>query len=339
VPIFVTDRFGQINSAIPLNGIYLVAPSGTYFNSTEFSISLWLYISSSSTIGTILNFWPSYTNAIIISLIKQQIISFRLYNSASSLILDIDTTSQSLNVNQWQFVVITFDGFEACIYINSILINKKRLISLRSDFMSTNLVQNLNSLGQGFTLNSYLVLDDLRFYNKSLNQSQIYVYMFTDDSTLMANCFKPILNIDKLSNRNQALVVKRSEMLILSGMTQINCMQYMINTKQWLIFKINATSGDREEEIILKNNPTLEYADLVIQPNTLDYGLYKFTFKVTLSNFNLISSHIDTYVNLTPSGLVVQALRLNGIKNNGGGIIEVTHGLNESIQFNPYLNS
>jgi hypothetical protein len=251
----------------------------------------------------------------------------------------MDTTSQSLNVNQWQFVVITFDGYEASIYINSILMNKKRLSSLRSDFMSTNLVQNLNSIGQGFTLNSHLVLDDLRFYNKSLNQSQMYEYMFTDDSTFMANCFKPTLNIDKLSNRNQALVVKRSEMVILSGMTQINCMQNIINTKQWFIYKINATLREREEEIVFKNNPTLNNADLVIQPNTLEYGLYKFTFKVTLDNFNLISSHIDTYVNVTPSGLVVQALSLSGKKNDGGGCIEVTRGLNESIQFNPYLNS
>jgi len=213
--------------------------------------------------------------------------------------------------------------------------NKKRLGRM-GDFLSTNLVQNLNSIGQGFTLNSHLVLDDLRFYNKSLNQSQMYEYMFTDDSTFVANCFKPTLNIDI----NQPPVVKRSEMLTLSGKTQINCMQNMRNTKKWFIYKINATLGGRDEEIVLKNNPTLGNADLVIQPNTLDYGLYKFTFKVALDNFNLIQSHIDTYVNVTPSGLVVQALSLNGKKNDdGGGITEVTRGLNESLQFNPYLNS
>ena len=47
-------------------------------------------------------------------------------------------------------------------------------------------------------------------------------------------------------------MVKRSEMLKLSGMTQINCMQNMINTKKWFIYKINPTLGGRDEEIFLK---------------------------------------------------------------------------------------
>ena len=39
---FVSDRFGSINSALSLNGGYAKVPSGVYFKTPQFSVSVWV---------------------------------------------------------------------------------------------------------------------------------------------------------------------------------------------------------------------------------------------------------------------------------------------------------
>jgi hypothetical protein len=40
---FTTDRFGNENSALALNGGWTQVPSGVYFDTPEFSVSVWIY--------------------------------------------------------------------------------------------------------------------------------------------------------------------------------------------------------------------------------------------------------------------------------------------------------
>ena len=40
---FTLDRFGKSNSALALNGGWAQVPSGIYFDSPEFTISVWVY--------------------------------------------------------------------------------------------------------------------------------------------------------------------------------------------------------------------------------------------------------------------------------------------------------
>ena len=40
---FTLDRFGCSNSALALNGGWTYVPSGIYFNTPEFTISVWVY--------------------------------------------------------------------------------------------------------------------------------------------------------------------------------------------------------------------------------------------------------------------------------------------------------
>ena len=40
---FTLDRFGCPNAALALNGGWTQVPSGIYFNTPEFSISVWVY--------------------------------------------------------------------------------------------------------------------------------------------------------------------------------------------------------------------------------------------------------------------------------------------------------
>ena len=82
----------------------------------------------------------------------------------------------------------------------------------------------------------------------------------------------------------------------------------------------------------------MTYAELVLQPQTLSYGLYRIVFTATqiLSNStDKLSNSIDTFIRIVPSGLVISSLRLS--KPMYGGTIEITRGSNQFIQFNPYL--
>ena len=64
-------------------------------------------------------------------------------------------------------------------------------------------------------------------------------------------------------------------------------------------------------------NPTAQLPELVLQSNTLAYGLYQFKFQVdlTLSTSQVaMSNSIETFIQIVPSGLNVIAIQ-NGIQS------------------------
>ena len=69
---------------------------------------------------------------------------------------------------------------------------------------------------------------------------------------------------------------------------------------------VNPLNGFEEQSVVINNNPTINYAELVLQPQTLAYGLYRFIYTVTMTNNNF-TSQIDTYIQVIPSGLVISA--------------------------------
>ncbi len=102
---------------------------------------------------------------------------------------------------------------------------------------------------------------------------------------------------------------------------------------------IDPLTGISLKSIFLLNNPTTNYAELVLQPNTLDYGLYRFVYTLTMTGTNLASfkNQIDTFVLIIPSGLIISALK--STQPMFGGTIEITRGVDQRIQFDPFLNS
>ncbi len=154
-------------------------------------------------------------------------------------------------------------------------------------------------------------------------------------------CQNTLLSIDfQASSYLQPLIKKRNDLFSLVGRTTLNCNPFLTNQKQWLIFKVNPQNGLPLTQIHLTNNPTINYAQLVIQPQTLMYGLYQFEYTVTMTQTNSsapVSSQIRTYVQIEPSGLILSTLSLSqGIY---GGTIEISRGQHQEIPFNPYLNS
>lgn len=102
---------------------------------------------------------------------------------------------------------------------------------------------------------------------------------------------------------------------------------------------MNTMTGQDEEQIVLKNNPTLNYAQLVLQPQTLTYGFYRFVYKVTMtyktSNGTVFSNSAYTFSSIVASGLVLSSLKLS--EPLFGGTVEITRGLTQSIEFDPFL--
>ena len=95
-------------------------------------------------------------------------------------------------------------------------------------------------------------------------------------------------------------------------------------------------TGLDEQEIILKNNPTLNYAELILQPKTLEYGLYRIVITiVTKLNESSFSISNDTFIQITPSGLVLSTLKQS--QPMFGSAIEISRGLNQTIEFDPFL--
>ena len=137
-----------------------------------------------------------------------------------------------------------------------------------------------------------------------------------------------------------------NEQITLIGLISLSSKSDLnVYKKQWNLYKIvkplTNNQNDQEQSILIKNNPTLTNQDLVLQPQTLDYGLYCIYFSVTFKsnifnkNNNMSTLSIDTYLSIIPSGLVLSTLKLS--QPMYGGTIEITRGINQTIDFDPFL--
>jgi hypothetical protein len=137
--------------------------------------------------------------------------------------------------------------------------------------------------------------------------------------------------LDSSSISSNPTVFKKNDLIQLTGQTTLNCSSSLLIQKEWTIFKV---STQIEQQIFLKDNPTINYADLVLQPQTLSYGLYRIVLAVKMTN-TVFSDSDFTYIRIIPSGLVLSSLKLS--QPMFGGTIEITRGQNQQIQFDPFL--
>lgn len=133
----------------------------------------------------------------------------------------------------------------------------------------------------------------------------------------------------------EPIVFKQSDVIRLISVTNINCSSSLANLKEWTVYTVNESTGIIETKIFIYNNPTINYAEFVLQPRSLSYGLYKLIYSVTMiSNINLTNS-VFSYIKIVPSGLVLSTLKAS--QPFYGGTIGITRSQNQIIQFDPYL--
>jgi hypothetical protein len=123
------------------------------------------------------------------------------------------------------------------------------------------------------------------------------------------------------------------------GITTIHCIYSLTNRKEWKIYKLNEVSGNEEVKVMMNNNPTLNYAELVLQQRSLAYGLYRVVYILTMTDSvnvtTSISSEVDTFLKIIPSGLVLSSIKMR--QPMFGGTIEITRGVNQMVEFDPFL--
>jgi hypothetical protein len=170
---FTMDRFGNLNSALALNGGYTRVPSGVYFDSIEFTISAWVYPSNVGLNSRIIDFGNGRTaNNIILSLSSGNLKPYFQIFSRSNLVFTA-TSSKPLTENRWQFLTATLNGTNATVYLNGTLVAESNTQNYTRPFnlSRSNCYVGKSNWPSDRYSSSYL--DDLRFYNKSLTQEEI----------------------------------------------------------------------------------------------------------------------------------------------------------------------
>ena len=144
---------------------------------------------------------------------------------------------------------------------------------------------------------------------------------------------QPILNMDSIFTQLNPQVILRSKLFMLSTTTYFSCnFTYTINNKWSSSLIVNSTYLIKTD---LTSNPTWQSTSLVIQPNSLTYGLYAFNFQVNVTIVKatniFLSNNITTYAQINPTGLVVYGLQT--------GVSGLLVGTQQSFSLNPALYS
>ena len=174
---FTTDRFGNANSALALNGGYTIVPSGVYFDSLGFTIAAWVYPQSVGSYSRILDFGNGPdTNNVVFSLSDD--FSLKPYVYLYGVNYD---ASKTLILNTWQHLAVTFDAnpyYNGSTYV-SIYQNGLQIMRVSVSFTLPR-INRINCYigksnwadccGNGYS-RSYM--DELRIYNTALSSSAI----------------------------------------------------------------------------------------------------------------------------------------------------------------------
>jgi uncharacterized protein len=185
---FTLDRFGNNNSALSLSGGWTQVPAGIYFDTPEFTISVCVYPKQIGSWSRVIDF----ANGQALQGIR---FPFNIGGNDCFPSVVIEYTSnirvdspQQCALNQWNLLTATFDGRAMKIYINGSLTATNTLSSnivMPRLTRTQNYVGKSNWNGDGY---SYSFIDELRFYNKSLTQSQIFELMLLNDEINVNAC-------------------------------------------------------------------------------------------------------------------------------------------------------
>jgi len=131
---FTSDRFNNPNSALALNGGWTYVPSGIYFNTPEFTISVWVYPQQVGYGSRVIDFGNGVcSDSILLALDSassngdKKPWSWTKVNTYSNTICEADS-KQVQTKNEWQFLTVTFNSTDMIIYINGTLMEQKSIM-------------------------------------------------------------------------------------------------------------------------------------------------------------------------------------------------------------------
>jgi hypothetical protein len=188
---FTTDRFGMQNSALNLSGGWTQVPAGIYFNTVEFSISAWVYPQQVGSNARLFDFGNGQDNNILVQisdlLTKQPV--FAILTGPTLMVYVV--SSLKITENTWQFLAFTFNGNSTFMYLNGQLAANLTFPILTMSAMSRSYCYFGKSAwsADGYSGSS---IDDLRFYNVSLTQSEVIQLMNQNNTGDLIFLLKPL---------------------------------------------------------------------------------------------------------------------------------------------------
>lgn len=132
---------------------------------TAFTFALWVKFPTIPTSGNGIYLWSSWSNGHICRLLSNGVMSFTTTTSAGR--KDLNTPSNTISqVDTWYHVLCEYDGAEMRIFINKALSVSIAQTGTMNFGSSNDLIGILGSY------TGPKAMDDLRFYNKILTQSE-----------------------------------------------------------------------------------------------------------------------------------------------------------------------
>jgi len=177
---FTSDRFGKQNSALALNRGWTQVPTGIYFNTPEFTFSVWVYPQQIGSWSRVIDFGNgAQSDNIFLSLSNGNYLLpiFQIWSKPA--LIFSEQSSQNLTLNSWQFIAVTFNVTIARIYLNGTLTAELKQYYTLPTLNRTNCFIGKSNWNDGFS-SSYL--DDLRFYSKSFTQTEL-IQLMNQNST------------------------------------------------------------------------------------------------------------------------------------------------------------
>lgn len=163
------DRFNRSNSALDLSNGYYQAPNGTYFNG-PFTIAAWYCPKTLKNLTRILDFGISSTCSPYVAFaINDQKAYVRIQNNSTN--TWYTTSNLDLITLNWAHLAATFDGKSLKFYQNGI-----QSSTTVNAGIPLNVIRISNYIGKNCQNQENLngILDEVRIYNRSLNQTEIF---------------------------------------------------------------------------------------------------------------------------------------------------------------------
>jgi hypothetical protein len=180
---YTTDRFGCLESALALNGGYTTVPTGVYFNTPQFTISVWVYPQNIGTGARLIDFGngPSSDNVLfaLSGLANIPVPYLCIYSGKTAKVQYTSPTNLTMSI--WQLLAVTYNGKNSQMFVDGVLVANKSIIYAMKSISRNSCYIGKSNWNNGY---SWSYFDDLRFYNVSLTQSQIVELMSQNKSGL-----------------------------------------------------------------------------------------------------------------------------------------------------------
>jgi hypothetical protein len=172
---FVSDRFGNSQSALYLNSGYCLLPPRVYFTGSDFTVTVWIKPIQTTRWSRVFDISNGYNvNDVLLGFSKEAILL--PFISVSENTQFAVASSSSINSNQWTHITALFSRQQMMlsIYLNGSLIESASI----NGMIPYNVTRSQNWIGRSANYISgdddiNACIDSLKFYNRALSSNEI----------------------------------------------------------------------------------------------------------------------------------------------------------------------